>query len=148
MPLTLHDIKPIGLCVTTEELFDTRRFILNYCDGLIIRGKDTRLSDELTRIKRELNVFRTQFKFLEGYKAIIISNIDKILGLITSRYSKIEPKKVERIVMDGMSLIKKIVNIKNFEEIPALEGEFKSKISLPVYEMFISELRKSGISII
>jgi len=31
MPLTMHDIKPIGLCITTQELFDTKKFLLNYC---------------------------------------------------------------------------------------------------------------------
>jgi len=148
MALTLHDIKPIGLCITTEELFDTRRFILNYCDGLIIRGNDKNLTDELTRVKRELNAFRTQFKFLEGYKAIITSNIDKILGLVASRYAKVEPNRVERIIMDGKSLIKKIINTKSFEEIPVLEAEFKSKITLPIYELFIGELKKSNITVI
>jgi len=148
MALTLHDIKPIGLCITTEELFDTRRFILNYCDGLIIRGNDDNLRSELTRIKRELSAFRTQMKFLEGYKAIITSNIDKILGLVASRYAKVEPRVVERIIMDGKTLIKKIVNTKGFEEIPVLEAEFKSKITLPIYELFITDLKKSNITVI
>jgi hypothetical protein len=148
MALTLHDIKPIGLCITTEELFDTRRFILNYCDGLIMRGHDDNLRSELTRIKREMNAFRTQNKFLEGYKAIITCNIDKILGLVASRYAKFEPDKVERIIMDGKTLVKKIINTKGFEEIPTLEAEFKSKITLPIYELFISELKKSNITVI
>lgn len=148
MPLTMHDIKPIGLCVSTEELFDTRRFILNYCDGLIMRGNDQNLASELTKIKREMNTFRTQNKFLEGYKAIITCNIDKILGLIASRYAKFEPDKVEKIIMDGKTLVKKIINTKEFEEIPPLESEFKSKITLPIYELFITELKKSDITVI
>ncbi len=148
MVLTLHDIKPIGLCITTEELFDTRRFILNYCDGLILRGNDQNLASELTRVKREMNAFRTQFKFLEGYKAIIACNIDKILGLVASRYTKVEPNKVEKIIMDGKNLVKKIINTKGFEEIPALESEFKSKITLPIYELFITELKKANITVI
>jgi hypothetical protein len=148
MALTMHDIKPIGLCITTEELFDTKRFILNYCDGLILRGNDTNLANELTKIKRELNAFRTQIKFLEGYKAIITCNIDKILGLVASRYNKSEPRAVERIIMDGKTLIKKIINTKGFEEIPVLEAEFKSKITLPIYELFIRDLKKSNITVI
>jgi len=148
MALTMHDIKPIGLCITTEELFDTKRFILNYCDGLILRGNDTNLANELTKIKRELNAFRTQIKFLEGYKAIITCNIDKILGLVASRYVKSEPRAVERIIMDGKTLIKKIINTKGFEEIPVLEAEFKSKITLPIYELFIRDLKKSNITVI
>jgi len=148
MVLTMHDIKPIGLCVSTEELFDTRRFILNYCDGLIMRGNDDNLRSELTKVKREMNAFRTQNKFFEGYKAIITCNIDKILGLVASRYTKFEPDKVERIIMDGKTLVKKIINTKGFEEIPILEAEFKSKITLPIYELFISELKKSNITVI
>jgi hypothetical protein len=148
MVLTLHDIKPIGLCITTEELFDTRRFILNYCDGLILRGNDQNLANELTRVKREMNAFRTQNKFLEGYKAIIACNIDKILGLVASRYVRVEPNKVEKIIMDGKNLVKKIINTKGFEEIPALEAEFKSKITLPIYELFITELKKANITVI
>jgi hypothetical protein len=148
MALTMHDIKPIGLCVSTEELFDTRRFILNYCDGLILRGNDQNLASELTKIKREMNTFRTQNKFLEGYKAILTCNIDKILGLVASRYAKFEPDKVEKIIMDGKTLVKKIINTKGFEEIPVLEAEFKSKITLPIYELFITELKKSNITVI
>jgi len=148
MALTMHDIKPIGLCVSTEELFDTRRFILNYCDGLILRGNDQNLASELTKIKREMNTFRTQNKFLEGYKAILTCNIDKILGLVASRYAKFEPNKVEKIIMDGKTLVKKIINTKGFEEIPVLESEFKSKITLPIYELFITELKKSNITVI
>jgi len=148
MALTMHDIKPIGLCVSTEELFDTRRFILNYCDGLIIRGNDQNLASELTKIKREMNTFRTQNKFLEGYKAIIACNIDKILGLVASRYAKFEPDRVEKIIMDGKNLVKKIINTKGFEEISPLESEFKSKITLPIYELFITELKKSNITVI
>ncbi|MCX6821158.1 MAG: hypothetical protein NTW30_00095 [Candidatus Aenigmarchaeota archaeon] len=148
MALTLHDIKPIGLCITTEELFDTRRFILNYCDGLILRGNDVNLANELTKIKREMNAFRTQNKFLEGYKAIITCNIDKILGLVASRYFKVEPNRVDKIIMDGKTLVKKIINTKGFEEMPVLEAEFKSKITLPIYELFITELKKANITVI
>ncbi len=148
MPLTLHDIKPVGLCITTQELFDTKRFLHNYCDGLILRGKDTILINDLTSIKRELNVFRTQRKFLDGYKAIITSNIDKILGLVSSRYERDEPRGVERIKMDGKDLIKKVLRVNSFEEILGLEAEFKSKITLPVYELFLKDLKKSKINII
>jgi hypothetical protein len=115
---------------------------------LILRGNDTNLANELTKIKRELNAFRTQIKFLEGYKAIITCNIDKILGLVASRYNKSEPRAVERIIMDGKTLIKKIINTKGFEEIPVLEAEFKSKITLPIYELFIRDLKKSNITVI
>jgi calcineurin-like phosphoesterase family protein len=148
MALTLNDIKPIGLCITTQELFDTKRFLHNYCDGLILRGKDTYLINDLTAFKRELNSIRAQLKFLNGYKAIITSNIDKILGIATSRYSKDEPRMVERLVMNGKDIIIKTLKANNFEEILAMENEFKSKITLPVYELFIKSLKKSDIKVI
>lgn len=148
MPLTLHDIKPIGLCITTQELFDTKRFLLNFCDGLIIRGKDIRLRNELTEIKKKLNTFHTKDRYFNGYKAIITSNIDKILGLLSSRYFKKSPNKVERIIMDGKDLIKEVIKAKSFEDIKALEDEFKKKITLPMYQLFIDDLKEAKIRII
>jgi hypothetical protein len=148
MALTLNDIKPIGLCITTQELFDTKRFLHNYCDGLILRGKDTNLTNDLTAFKRDLNSFRAQFKFLNGYKAIITSNIDKILGIATSRYSKDEPRMVERLVMNGKDIIRKTLKANSFEEILAMEVEFKSKVTLPVYELFIKSLKRSSVNVI
>jgi len=148
MALTLNDIKPIGLCITTQELFDTKRFLYNYCDGLIIRGKDAQLVNELTVFKRDLNTFRTQLKFLNGYKAIITNNIDKILGIANSRYSRDEPRMVEQLIMNGKDIIKKTLKANNFEEILAMENEFKSKITLPIYELFIKSLKKSNIAVL
>ena len=148
MALTLNDIKPIGLCITTQELFDTKRFLYNYCDGLILRSKDANLVNDLTAFKRELNAFRTQPKYLAGYKAILTSNIDKILGIATSRYSKDEPKMVEQLVMNAKNMIKKILQANNFENILAMENEFKTKITLPVYELFIKNLKRSKINVI
>jgi hypothetical protein len=148
MALTLNDIKPIGLCITTQELFDTKRFLYNYCDGLIIRSKDTNLVNDLTLFKKDLNSFRTQLKFLNGYKAIITNNIDKILGIATSRFSKDEPRMVEQLVMNAKDLIKKTLAANNFEEILAMENEFKTKVTLPIYELFIKSLKKSDINVI
>jgi len=148
MTLTLHDIKPIGLCITTEDLFDTKKFLHSFCDSLILRGKDIGLKNDLTAIKREMNAFMSQKKFLDGYKAIITSNIEKILCLVSSRYEKVEPRGVERITMDGKDLIKKILKTDSFEEILGLEAQFKSKITLPTYELFIHYLRRSKVNII
>lgn len=148
MPLTLNDIKPISLCITTQELFDTKRFLLNYCDGLILRGGDVDLKSSLTDMKRQLNAFNTQRKFFDGYKAIITNNIDKILSLVSSRYLKKDPSSVRQILSNGRNLIRKVVRSNSFEEILGLENEFKSKITLPVYELFIKEMRNSKIDVI
>jgi len=148
MTVTLHDIKPIGLCITTQDLFDTKNFLHSFCDSFILRGKDIFLKNNLTAMKRELNAFRTQRKFFDGYKTIITSNIEKILCLVSSRYEKVEPKGVERVLMDGKDLIKKVLKTKSFEEILGLEAEFKSKITLPTYELFIQGLKRSKVDII
>ncbi len=148
MVLTLNEIRSIGLCVTTQELFDTKRFLYNYCDSLILRGKDDQLKNNLIGVKREMNALTTQRKFLDGYKAIITNNIDKILSLVSSRYEKIEPNDVRKIGMNGRDLIKKTLKSNSFEEILSLEGEFKSKITLPTYELFLNELKRSNVKII
>ena len=148
MTLTLHDIKPIGLCITTQDLFDTKKFLHSFCDSFILRGKDIALKNDLTALKREMNAFMTQQKFLDGYKAIITSNIEKILCLVSSRYEKMDIHGVERIRMDSKDLIKKILKTNNFEEIFGLEAEFKTKITLPTYELFLNDLKKSKVDII
>jgi hypothetical protein len=148
MPITLNDVKPISLCITTEELLDSKRFLYNFCDTLILRGKDNRLKEDLKSVKKEMNDFRTQLRFLNGYRTVIINNIDKILALINSRYYKTDPVKIDRIAMDGKDIIKKILNVENFEGLIALEPEFKGKITLPIYQFFINEMKKSNIEVI
>ncbi|MEM7818699.1 MAG: hypothetical protein QW403_00945 [Candidatus Aenigmatarchaeota archaeon] len=145
MPITLADITPIALCISTQELFDAKRFQLNFCDNLLLRARDEILEPTLTKIKRELNTKALEKKFLEGYKAIIISNIDKILGLVASRYSKIDLKLSQSVIMEGKDLIEKVSLAESFEEIAKLEPVFKSKITLPVYEMFLSYLKQTGV---
>lgn len=148
MPITMQDTKPIGLCIATQELFDTKRFLHSYCDGLILRGDDAKLRNKLTAIKRELNAFRTQRKFLDGYKAIITSNTDKILGLVTARYAKSSPREVEQVVKGGKDMIEKVLKIESFPDVFSLEGEFKSRITIPTYRLFIGDLKRSKIRII
>lgn len=144
----MQDIKPVALCITTQDLFDTRRFILNFCDGLIMRGEDVRLKNALVALKRDMNAFRTQKNFLDGYKAIITSNIDKIIGTVANRYAGTDIGEVEGIMRNGNELMKKVLKAESFDEIGALEAEFKSKITLPTYRLFIDDLKKSNIKIV
>jgi len=148
MILTLHDITPIGLCIATQDLFDAKRFQSNFCDNLLLRAKDAKIGFELTNLKKELNSITTQRKFLDGHKTAIISNIDKILGLVSSRYAQIDLKLAEKIIEDGKELIDKVVFSNSFEEIAALEPVFKSKITLPVYELFTNSMKRSNIKMI
>ncbi len=147
MVLTMQDTRPIGLCLATQDLFDTKRYLLNFCDGLLLRGNDPTLKTKLTIVKRELNAFRTQQKFLEGHKLVIVNNIDKIIGLV-DRYSKANPNEVEEVKTNGKNLIQKVLVVQGFDDILKLENEFKSKITLPIYQLFIYDLKRSNIKMI
>jgi len=148
MSLTLADITPIGLCVATQDLFDAKRFQSNFCDNLILRARDQRLEPKLTSLKRDLNSIITEKKFLDGHKTAIINNIDKIIGLVSSRYLQVDLRLAESVVSSGKELIEKIMFADNFEQIARLESSFKTKITLPVYELFMGYMKRSKVSII
>lgn len=148
MGITLHDITPVGLCIATQELFDTKRFRANFCDNLLLRARDKRLEPVLNSLKRELNSLMTEKKFLDGHKTIIVSNIDKILSLVSSRYLQVDLRLTESIINNGKQLIEKVMNADSFEDIGKLESEFKSKITLPVYELFASYMKRSKTSVL
>ncbi|MEM7824961.1 MAG: hypothetical protein QXO27_03225 [Candidatus Aenigmatarchaeota archaeon] len=143
MTLTLGNITPVGLCIATQDLFDTKRFKQNFCDNLILRARDKNLEPKLFMLKRDLNSTLTEKKFLEGYKVVIISNIDKILTLVSSRYSQIDFRLVQTIVQDGKQVIDKVLQTESFEKIAQFEPVFKSKITLPTYELFITLQKRS-----
>ena len=143
MPLTLNDITPIGLCVATQELFDTKRYRQNFCDNLLLRERDKNLEQYLVPLKRDINSIESQRKFVDGHKAAIINNIDKIIALASTRYQKIDYKAVEKIVNEGKSLIKKLLFADTFEQIGALESTFRKNISLPVYSLFLEGANRS-----
>jgi len=143
----MQDTKPLGLCISTQELFDTKRYLLNFCDGILLRGRDQALINKVTSVKRELNSFRGQSKFLEGHKAVIISNIDKIMGCI-DRYYKANPNEVDEVLRNGKEIIEKVIKAESFDDILKLENDFKTKITLPVYQMFINDLKRSNIKMV
>ncbi|MEM5801890.1 MAG: hypothetical protein QXQ18_00685 [Candidatus Aenigmatarchaeota archaeon] len=136
MPLTIHDLTPIGLCIATQELFDIKRFRELFADFLIYRVKDKDLEKFILPLKRELNSNLNQKKFLEGHKAVIINNIDKILNLVYVKYSNIDMRAVEGIIVEGKEIIKKVLLAESFESLAKLETVFKNKITLPVYSLF------------
>lgn len=143
MLLTLADITPVGLCIATQDLFDAKRYQTNFCDTILLRGKDKDLEPHIVKIKRELNSSIGEKKFLEGHKAAILNNIDKIVGLVASRYAYLDIKLVESIVLNSKTIIEKIFEAKSFAEIAILEPEFKKNITLPVYELFLSSVKRS-----
>ncbi len=148
MTLTLHDITPVGLAIATQELFDTRRYQQNFCDHLLLRIKDKDLSPSVSDIKRELNSMQTQKKFLEGHKAAIISNMDKIMSLVAGRYSSMDMRVSEKVVESAKDLVRRVAFATTFEDIARLEPLFKSGVTLPVYELFINYMKRSNNAVV
>jgi len=146
MSLTLADVTPIGLCVTTQALFDAKRFQTNFCDNLLLRTEDRTLRPKLVSLKKDL--YAIERKFLDGHKTVIVSNIDRIIGLVLSRYLKVDLRLTESVISNGKELIVKVLACESFEDIAKLEAEFKKRITLSVYELFIGYMKKSKVSII
>lgn len=144
MTLTLHDITPVGLAIATQELFDAKRFQLNFCDYLLLRVKDANLSPTVSDLKRELNSAQNQKKFLEGHKTAIISNIDKIMSLVTSRYSSMDMRVSENVINNSKDLIKRVMYATSFDDVARLEPLFKSGVTLPVYELFSNAMKRNA----
>jgi len=148
MALTLHDLTPIGLCVVTQELMDTRKFQNGFCDNTIMKTRDEDLKDKLVSIKRELNSYSTESRFLQGHKAVIVNNMDKINALVISRFGQQDLRAVENIVAYSKDLMTKVLNASSFDDISALEPTFRSKVSLPVYDLFLQYMKKSNIPMV
>ncbi len=144
----MQEVIPIGLCIATQDLIDAKRFQQNFADNLVLRIRDRTLEPRLMPIKRELNSSTLQKKYLEGHKTAIVSNIDKIIALVTSRYSELDLNLVDSIVYNGKLLINKVLNADSFDKIAELDPMFKSKVTLPVYDLFIRHLKKSRISMV
>lgn len=145
MVITINDILPISLCLATEELFDARRFRSNFGDNIIIRVKDQKLAPKMTKLKREFNSMLTEQNYLQGYKAAILGNMDKILALVT-RYAKTDLREVESVISNGKLIMERVIFAESFEEIGKIEPEFKSKVMLPVYSLFMKSMKRNKAS--
>lgn len=148
MTLTLHDITPVGLAIATQELFDAKRYQQNFCDYIILRVQDKNLMPSVSDLKRELNSLQNQKKFLEGHKAAIVSNMDKIMSLVTGRYSSMDVRVSENVVKNAKDLMQRIMFATSFEDVARLEPLFKSGVTLPVYELFINYMKRSNTSVV
>jgi len=142
MSLTLNDIVPVGLCIATQELFDAKRFRNNFCDFLLLRASDLKFATRVVETKRQLNASSMEKKFLEGHKTAIVSNIDKIISLVSTRYVNVDARRVERIMERAKDMINRVLIAESFEQIAVLEPDFKSNITLPVYELFSTYSRR------
>jgi hypothetical protein len=144
--VTLNDVTPVGLCIATDVLFDAKRFLSGFGDNVVLRSKDGALAGPIGRMKRELNTSVGVQKFLDGYKAAIIGNIDRIISAAT-RYMKIDIRETERVVEGGKDLMGRVANASTFDELAALQPEFKRNVMLPVYGLFIKQSRRDGLVI-
>ena len=143
MHITMTDMMPVSLCLATHELFDTKRYQQNFCDHCLLRSPDTETSNAIWPMKKELGASQYQKKYLEGHKAVIVSSIDKILSLTTARYSNLNLRSIEALVKDGKGMMRKVIQATSFEDIVLMEPSFKSKIVLPVYELFLESMKRS-----
>jgi hypothetical protein len=140
----MSDMMPVSLCLATQELFDAKRYMQNFGDFCTLRSRDSETEAAITSIKRELISSQMQAKYLDGHKAAIVSNIDKILSLATGRYASVNIKTAESLLRDGKSMIRKVAAAQSFQDILILEPIFKSKVLLPVYELFTEYNRRAS----
>lgn len=139
----MSDLMPVSLCLSTHELFDAKRFVQNFCDYTLLRSRDLETENMIWPMKKEIGSTQFYKKYVEGHKAVIVSNIDKILSLVTARYAMLNIKSIETIVKDGRSIMRKVLQAQSFEDVLLLEPTFKSKIVLPVYELFLEYNKRS-----
>lgn len=145
MVVTINDILPVSLCLATEELFDARYFRANFGDNVIIRIKDSKLAPRMTMLKRELNSMMTEQNFFQGHKTAILGNMDKILALV-ERYTRTDLREVEGVISNCKSIMERVIFAENFEDLSRLQPEFKSKIMLPVYSLFMKTMKRDEAS--
>ena len=134
--ITLAELTPLAFCIQTDDLFDFKMFQSSFGDHIVLRERNPELSEFIVQEKRELNSTMQQIKFLEGYKLVIVRNLDKIMSLVESRYSNIDKAAVDRILTACRQLIKKVLAAENFQKIQELEPTFKKEVLLRVYSLF------------
>ena len=139
--ITLAELTPLAFCIQTDDLFDFRTFQSSFADHVVLREKDIELSEFLVSTKRELNSSMQQAKFFEGYKLVLIRNLDKIMSLVQSRYSNIDEATVNKVLSSCRQLIKKVLIAESFQKIQELEPTFKKDVLLRVYSLFSKTIK-------
>jgi len=144
----MHDVAPLGFCLATQDLFDARRYRGNFGDFTLLRMKNKRLEPQIYDLKRQLNSRAMEPKFLEGHKAVIVSNIDKIISLVSARYVQTNFRMAEKVIEDAKDLMSRVMLATSFDQIAELEPNFRSKVTLPVYELFVEYMKSHGLRLI
>jgi len=137
---TLADITPVAFCIQTDDLFDFKTFQSSFGDHLLLREREAEFEEFLIGIKRRLNLSSTQQEFLEGYKTVLIRNLDKIMSLV-ERYSTIDERTVSNIKSTIKQLIRKVLVAESFDKIQELEPNFRRNVMLQVYSLFLKSIK-------
>ncbi|MCX6820586.1 MAG: hypothetical protein NT016_01400 [Candidatus Aenigmarchaeota archaeon] len=132
--ITMQEMEPLAYCMVTQQMFD-RRFRMAFCDNTLLRERDMTLEPELLRMKREMNSGMTERKYLEGHKANILNNLDRIVVLV-ARYAKSDVHGTEAVMRNGKEMMRKVLAVESFDELSSMDAEFKTKILLAVYELY------------
>lgn len=139
--ITLAELTPLAFCIQTDDLFDFKNFQSGFGDHIVLREKNPELQEFLVDMKREINSSMRQAKFLEGYKLVLIRNLDKIMSLVEGRYSSIDRKTVDTVLDACRNLIKKVLIAEDFQKIQELEPYFKRNVLLQVYSLLNKTLK-------
>jgi len=139
--ITLAELTPLAFCIQTDDLFDFKAFQSSLGDHIVLRERDPELSEFIVQMKRDLNSSMNQVKFLDGYKLVLVRNLDKIMSLVQSRYSSIDEVTVDKILTSCRQLIKKVLVAENFQKIQELEPIFKKDVLLKVYSLLSKTIK-------
>jgi hypothetical protein len=140
--ITLAELTPLAFCIQTDDLFDFKVFQSSVGDHIVLRERNPELSEFIVQMKRDLNSSINQTKFLDGYKLVLVRNLDKIMSLVQSRYSSIDSATTDKILLSCRQLIKKVLIAENFQKIQELEPTFKKEVLLKVYSLFSKTFQK------
>lgn len=138
---TLADIVPLAFCIQTDDMFDFKNFQSSFGDYLLLRDRNTEFEQFVMDMKRKLNLSATQQEFLEGYKLVLIRNLDKIMSLVEGRYSTIDKKTVDSIISSIKQIIRKVLAAEDFQKIAELEQTFRRNVMLQVYSLFLKSIK-------
>ena len=138
---TLADLNPLAFCIQVDDMLDFKNFQSTFGDHLILRERNKEFEEFFIDIKRRINLTSTQQEFLQGFKLVLIRNIDKIMSLVESRYSSIDKKTVDSIISICKDLIRKVLVAEDFQKIQELEPTFRRNVLLQVYSLFLKTIR-------
>ena len=139
--ITLAELTPLAFCIQTDDLFDFKVFQSSFGDNIVLREMNPELTEFIVQMKRDLNSSMNQVKFLDGYKLVLVRNLDKIMSLVQSRYSSIDEVTVDKILTSCRQLIKKVLVAENFQKIQELEPIFKKDVLLKVYSLLSKTIK-------